>query len=154
MLSGERALPIQSRSNDLTRSSSLMDQLFEHVPEAILLFDKARCAVRVNREFVRMFGYSEEEIIGKRVPSLIIPEERRDEGERFAQLRAQGQSINVETVRMRKDGQQIDVSLLQVPINDGDEKVCGYAIYRDITERKLAEQLRWESRARRGCVPM
>jgi len=40
-------------------------QPFPEVPEAILLFDRDFCAVRVNQEFVRMFGYQQEEIVGK-----------------------------------------------------------------------------------------
>ena len=145
MLSVEQAVPVQSATNGQARLNPLIDELFEHVPEAILLFDKTNRAVRINREFVRMFGYSQNEIIGKQVVSLIVPQDLRDEVERFAQLRVLGQSVNVETVRVRKDGQRLDVSLLEVPLTRGcDEDVCGYAIYRDITERKLAEELRGE----------
>jgi formate hydrogenlyase transcriptional activator len=126
------------------RRSLLLDELFEQVPEAILLLDKAARAVRANREFVRMFGYSQEEVIGKTVWSLIVPNDLRTEAEGFADLIAQGQTVSIETVRMRKDGQRINVSLLEVPLSLPDETVSGYAIYRDITERKLAEELRAE----------
>jgi formate hydrogenlyase transcriptional activator len=141
----EHAVRFQNQATqEGPRRSLLLDELFEDVPEAILLLDKAHRAVRVNREFVRMFGYPQEQIIGQPLGQLIVPEDRREEAERFTRLRAQGQTVDVETVRMRKDGRRIDVSLLEVPIGDCDETVCGYAIYRDITERKLAERLQAE----------
>ena len=71
MLSVEQAVPVQNPTNGPTRPNPFIDELFEHVPEAILLFDKTNRAVRINREFVRMFGYSQEEIIGKQVFSFI-----------------------------------------------------------------------------------
>lgn len=151
MSSIERALAIDTQPDKQTRSSLFTDGLFEHVPEAILLYDEARRGVRVNREFVRMFGYTQEEIVGERVCELIVPEERRNEFERFASLRAQGHLVDVETVRLRKDGRRIDVSLLEVPISCSDHTVCGYMIYRDITERKVAEELQAQ-RAREAAL--
>jgi hypothetical protein len=51
-------------------------------------------------------------MIGRTVVSFIVLEELRKEAECFADLIAQGQTVSVETVRMPKDGQRIDVSLL------------------------------------------
>ena len=68
--------------------------------------------MRVSREFVRMFGYLQGEIIGKTLASFIFSEELRKEAGRFADLIAHGQTVSLETLRMRKDGQRIDLSLL------------------------------------------
>jgi PAS domain S-box-containing protein len=70
--------------------------------------------VRVSREFVRMFGYLQGEIIGKTLASFIFSEELRKEAGRFGDLVAHGQTVSLETLRMRKDGQRIDLSLLPV----------------------------------------
>ncbi len=78
------------------------------------MVDNASRAVRVNREFVRMFGYLQGEIIGKTLVSFIFPEELRREAGRFADLMTHGQIVSLETLRTRKDGQRIDVSLLPV----------------------------------------
>jgi hypothetical protein len=56
-----------------------------------------------------MFGYLQKEIIGRWVVSFTVPEEPRGEAECFADLIAQGQTV--ETVHMPKDGHPIDVSL-------------------------------------------
>lgn len=87
-----------------------------------------------------MFGYSQEETIGRTVSSLIVPEDFRDEADGFANSLARGQTVNVETVRIRKDGQRIDVSLIEVPLSFPDETACSYAIYREITERRRLER--------------
>jgi len=124
------------------RSSFLIEELFEQVPEAIVVFDKASRAVRVNREFVRTFGYRQDEIIGKAVSSLIVPEELQIEAERIADSIAQRQTVSIETVRIRKDGRRIHVSMLGVPLDLSDRTIFGCSIYREITEHKVAEDLR------------
>ena len=95
--------------------------------------------VRVNREFTRLFGYAPEETVGRSLGELVIPEESREEAVRSAALVACGQRVDVETVRRRKDGSRLDVSLTRVPVSVGGGDVETYAIYRDITERKKAE---------------
>jgi PAS domain S-box-containing protein len=50
-----------------------------------------------------MFGYSQEEIIGKAISSLIVPEDLRREEARFAGLLAQGQTVSVETFRVKAE---------------------------------------------------
>jgi formate hydrogenlyase transcriptional activator len=127
-------------ANDKGGLSSIFDELFDQMPEAILLLDNASRVVRANSEFVRMFGYSPEEITGTPVSSLIVPEERRNEAQDFANLLAETKTVNVETVRVRKDGEHIDVSLLAVPVRKPDETVSSYAIYREITERRRLER--------------
>jgi formate hydrogenlyase transcriptional activator len=124
------------------RSSFLIEELFEQVPEAIVVFDKASRAVRVNREFVRTFGYRQDEIIGKAVSSLIVPKELQMEAEHIADSIAQRQTVSIETVRIRKDGRRIHVSMLGVPLDLSDRTVFGCSIYREITEHKVAEDLR------------
>jgi PAS domain S-box-containing protein len=64
-------------ADDKTRLCLLIDGLFEQGPEVISLVDKASRAMRVNREFIRIFGYFQKEIIGRTVVSFIVPEELR-----------------------------------------------------------------------------
>ena len=89
----------RENADDKAHPSFLAEELFDEVPEAILVFDKAFCAVRVNREFVRMFGYQQEEVIGKSMSSLLVPKELQVEAEHAASLIAQGQTVSIETVR-------------------------------------------------------
>jgi formate hydrogenlyase transcriptional activator len=123
------------------RSSLLIEELFEQLPEAIVVFDKASRAVRVNREFVRTFGYRQDEIVGKAVSPLIVPKELQMEAEHIADLIAQRQTVSIETVRTCKDGRRIHVSMLGVPLDLSDETAFGCSIYRDISEDKIVGEV-------------
>jgi PAS domain S-box-containing protein len=116
-------------------------------PDAIFSTTLDPCVENWNRGAERIYGYSAEEIRGQHL-SVLVPEDRRDEvGWIIEQVNA-GKSVeNFETVRVRKDGQRIDVSLTVAPTNDSSGRVTGYsAIARDITESKRAEQNLKEAR--------
>jgi PAS domain S-box-containing protein len=101
-----------------------------------------------NQSAERIFGYKPKEIIGKSVLTL-IPNDRKDEEQEILGRIRQGESLeHYETVRRRKDGQLIDVSLTISPIKNPKDEIVGVSkIARDITkqkqaERRLAEQAR------------
>jgi PAS domain S-box-containing protein len=89
----------------------------------------------------RMFGYTAEEVIGKSV-TLLIPPNQIDEEPAILQKLRRGERIDhYETVRMRKDGTLLDVSLTVSPIKDLDGTIIGASkIARDITQRKRTEE--------------
>jgi PAS domain S-box-containing protein len=96
----------------------------------------------------RMFGYIAEEVIGRPV-SLLCPPERPDEIPRILERLKRGERIeHFETVRRRKDGRRINVSLTISPIRDDAGLIIGASkIARDITEQKrIEEQLREDVR--------
>lgn len=93
-----------------------------------------------NKGAVRIFGYTPEEAIGKPVTVLIPPDRSDEERELTGQLRRGTHIEHYETVRKRKDGQEIPVSLTLSPIKDATERIVGASnIIRDITEWKQAE---------------
>ncbi|HST30034.1 MAG TPA: PAS domain S-box protein [Chthoniobacterales bacterium] len=101
-----------------------------------------------NKSAERIFGYKAKEIIGKSILT-VIPKDRRNEETEILNRIRRGESIDhYETVRRRKDGTLIDVSLTISPVKDAKEKIIGVSkIARDITrpkqtERRLAEQAR------------
>jgi PAS domain S-box-containing protein len=94
-----------------------------------------------NRAAERLFGYSAEEMIGRSI-LRVIPPDRRDEEVRILDRIASGQSVEpYETIRRRKDGSEVHISLTVSPIIDGHGNVIGASkIARDISEEKRAEQ--------------
>lgn len=115
-------------------------ELFESAPEGILLIDEHDRVVHLNTEFRRMFGYTVEEAVGKQVNDLIVPDERSAEGLDLTVRVARGERIECETVRRRKDGSLLDVSILGRPFLLGDGRSAAYGIYRDISARKRTER--------------
>ena len=96
-----------------------------------------------------MFGYEPDEVLQCPVNDLIVPEAQIQSSRAYTRLLKQGGRVEVETVRRRKDGTEIDVSLLAISVRTASgEQVVNYAIYRDITERKRAEERLRESEAR------
>jgi PAS domain S-box-containing protein len=90
----------------------------------------------------RLFGYTAEEVIGKPV-TLLIPMDRRDEESEILSRIQRGERIDhYETVRRRKDGSLVEISLTVSPIKNAEGTIIGASkIARDITERKRTEQL-------------
>jgi PAS domain S-box-containing protein len=93
-----------------------------------------------NKGAERLFGYSAEEVIGKSI-TILIPAERQDEEDTILNLIRRGDRLeHYETVRQRKDGSLVDISLTISPLRDAKEKIIGASkIARDITERKRSE---------------
>jgi PAS domain S-box-containing protein len=89
----------------------------------------------------KIFGYSTAEAVGKPMLMLLPPERIDEELDILARMR-RGESIqHFETVRVRKDGTSIDVSVTMSPIRDGNGAVVGASkVARDITGRKQAEE--------------
>jgi len=89
----------------------------------------------------RLFGYTAEEMIGKPIVDFIPADRIAEEAEILANIRSGLPVKHFETVRHRKDGALIDVSLTVSPIMDAAGMVVGASkIARDITERKQAQQ--------------
>jgi diguanylate cyclase (GGDEF)-like protein/PAS domain S-box-containing protein len=114
-------------------------QLFESAPEAIVLLDADDHVVRVNPEFTSLFGYHAEEALGKPINDLIVPPAHAVEARAISTRVAEGETLSMETVRSRKDGTPVDVSILATPIRIAGDRIGVFGIYRDISVRKRAE---------------
>jgi PAS domain S-box-containing protein len=92
-----------------------------------------------NQAAERMFGYSAAEAIGRQIYLIIPPERNSEETEILARLRRGERIEHYETVRRKKDGTLLNVSLTVSPIRDADGDIIGASkIARDITESKRA----------------
>src|SRR5215475_566014 len=94
-----------------------------------------------NKSAERVFGYTAEEVIGKSV-TILIPLERRDEEPTILERIRHGEGIeHYETIRQRKDGSLVDISLTVSPIKNAQGAIIGASkIARDITERKRSDE--------------
>ena len=90
-----------------------------------------------NKGAANVYGYKDTEAVGKPI-SLLVPPDRQDEVSQFLERIKRGEHVeHYETVRRKKDGREIDVSLTISPIRSAEGRIIGAStIARDITDAK------------------
>jgi PAS domain S-box-containing protein len=115
--------------------------IVDNSDDAIVGKDLNSIVTSWNKGAERIFGYSAEEMIGTSILRIIPPDRHGEEEEILSRLRRGERYDHFETVRIAKDGRQLQVSLTISPIKDANGNVVGASkIARDITERKLEEE--------------
>jgi len=126
---------------DAELANSFLAALVESSEDAIISKDLDGIINTWNKGAERIFGYSPEEAIGQPA-TLLIPPDRFDEEPFILERIRQGQRVeHYETVRRRKDGSLLDISLTISPIKSEEGRIVGASkIARDISERKRVEK--------------
>ena len=102
-----------------------------------------------NKGAERIFGYTAAEVIGKPILVIIPPHLYHEEESILGRLRNGERIDHFETVRRRKDGALVNISLTVSPVRDATGRIIGASkVARDITERKHAEQAIADTQAR------
>ena len=136
-------LRVQQRTAQLAKAAEAnarMASIIEFSDDAIASKDLDGLITSWNRGAERLFGYFPQETVGKPM-AMLIPPERSAEEPTILQRIARGETTDhFETVRVRKDGAKLDVSVTISPIRDDRGLIVGAStIARDITERRLAQ---------------
>ena len=147
-LETEDGVLVSSAIRDITdrkRMEASREQLasiVDHSDDAIIGKSLDRNIVSWNKGAERLYGYSAAEVLGKSI-SILSPGEHNDELVEAIERLKRGERIShSETLRRRKDGKLIDVSITESPIKDVLGRVTGSAsIARDISDRKRADAL-------------
>jgi two-component system, cell cycle sensor histidine kinase and response regulator CckA len=121
-------------------SRQWLGAIIESSDDAIISKNLDGIIMSWNKGAERIFGYQEKEVIGKPVTLLMPPERYNEEPAILAGIRRGERFDHYETVRKRKDGSLIDISLSISPIKDVSGRIIGASkIARDITQRKQME---------------
>jgi PAS domain S-box-containing protein len=97
----------------------------------------------------KIFGFTAAEMVGASILRIIPTDRQEEEGQILTQIIGGGVVRHFETVRLRKDGQSVTISVTVSPIKDASGRVVGASkIARDITARKQTERALLESEAR------
>lgn len=115
-------------------------QLFDNSPIAIALFDINDTIIRINESFTTLFGYFIDEVKGKNIHDVIVPDELKAEANYFSKSIYEGNQINKESFRKKKNGTQIFVQIIGIPIIVKEKTVGIYRMYVDLTQRKNTEE--------------
>lgn len=131
---------LEKSKRELETQQAYLEQLFEASTEAIAFINEKDHVARINSQFIELFGFTPEELLGRSLDDTIIPESRHSEGKGIKKELRKGQRKFHETLRQRKDGSLVDVSITGMPIRIKGEEAGVYAIYCDISARKKAEK--------------
>jgi len=144
------ARDITTRKKDeqaIEESQQKFEGLFRHNPEAAVYLDTQFHIINVNPRFLKLFGYSAEEVEGRNINDVVAPEHLREEAESMDKDAKNGYASH-STVRKRKDGSLVPVSISAAPVTF-ENNLLGYVgIYKDITELKRAQEESEESNTR------
>ena len=116
----------------------LMEDVLASIPEAVAIVHNGR-VLYTNPSFTRMFGFAPEEVSGGNLRDFIVPETRQHENAMLNKMLSEQGTICVETVRVTRSGELVDVAMQIAPlvVNSG---ISGHVLtYRDIGERKQVE---------------
>jgi PAS domain S-box-containing protein len=124
----------------IKKNETLLTQLFQNVPMAVVMLDESGKVFQVNRGFEQMFGFERTELRGRNLNDFIVPDELRNEGIDLNNLIAQHQVVSIETIRRHRSGKLVNVILCGVPVKMENETIGIYGVYVDITDRKKVEE--------------
>jgi PAS domain S-box-containing protein len=162
-------MPNESRHEALSNSTSTLDgirnlgspelahywlaAIIESADDAIISKTLEGIITSWNKGAERTFGYAAAEIVGKPVTVLIPPDRLYEEEAILSRIRAGERIEHYQTVRVRKDGGHVDISLTVSPIKSAEGQIIGASkVARDITKQCQAQRLLDESADRLNLV--
>ncbi|MDQ1524931.1 MAG: hypothetical protein QOE47_2855 [Pyrinomonadaceae bacterium] len=141
-LAGEVSLrqrEMQATLAALRESNQTLEAIIHASPLGIVALDPAGIVKMWNQSAERIYGWNEAEVLGQMLPT--VPSDKLEEVRRNHRQAVAGTDFkSYETVRLRKDGTQINVSISTAPLRDAEGHINGVvALVEDITERVRAE---------------
>lgn len=134
----EGVIVAQIAGRDRTPRPRLMEDVLASIPDAVVIMHGSH-VLYSNPAFTTMFGYTAEEVSGGDLRDFIVPETRLHESAMLQKMVDDQGRATIETVRVNKDGELLDVSLQMAPLLVNGDK-AGYVLTcRDIGDRKQVE---------------
>jgi PAS domain S-box-containing protein len=135
----EHAKNLEKQAREIRESQEKFERLFMDNPEAAVYLDPTFHVSDANPRFSELFGYSLDEVKGKHIDDIVVPKNKMEEAKMLGEKFMKG-PVYYDTVRQRKDGSLVPVSISGAPIIVDDELVGTVGLYKDITERRQMEK--------------
>jgi PAS domain S-box-containing protein len=121
-------------SLDLSRQKEYYETLVRNSPFAIVTLSLEQRIVASNPAFERIFGYTQQEVIGHEIDQLISPPDLVSESQSLSDSVLSGQVVHKVTRRMRKDGSLVDVEVYGIPVVLWGKQIGLLALYHDVSQ--------------------
>ena len=129
----------KQREKDLKVSQQVSKALFDSNPEAVVYTDECYNFIDVNPKFSEVFGYSLEEVKGKNLVDVLVPESLKQE-ERVQVEKSLTEAVSFESKRKCKTGSLLSVFISIAPVLVGDQRIGSVSVYKDMSDVVAAEQ--------------
>ncbi len=130
----------RERERAMKKARVLFENLFDRTPSAVVLCDIESRIIRGNAAFFELFGYAPEEMEGQIIDGLVARGPYYEEAQSISAIVYSGEGHQRRTVRFRKDGTPIDVTITAIPFTTEDGERMLFGIYYDISAEKEAER--------------
>jgi two-component system, cell cycle sensor histidine kinase and response regulator CckA len=123
----------------LRQSETRLKAVFEANPDPMVVYDIKGCPQYLNPEFINVFGWTPEDLKGRRIP--FVPDDQKEiTAEKIKELYNNQKPVRFETTRLTKDGQLLDMFISAAIIKDSGREPLGMVVnLTDITEKKRLE---------------
>ncbi len=125
---------------ELEKQKSFLDSIIANSPVGMVVIDAHGAVQMCNPAFESLFGYSQQEMLGRLPSEVLTPPERRGEMASIIKDGQEGKTTHYVTQRTRRDGTLLDVEVLSVPLKEEGKLTGSIILYQDITERRRAER--------------
>ncbi len=123
----------------LKESEELFRNLFLNAPAAIVMVNPDNKIQSINKAFQEMFGYTEQELLGKDIDEVLVPDEEYSDAPKMPPKNALD-NFHEEAKRLTKDGELVDVFVAAIPVYIENEPLAGFGMYIDISDQKKYEE--------------
>jgi len=135
---------LNSCQAEFEKAREKYEKLLDSTPDAMLFVNKQNHIVMVNAQFEKIFGYRQDEIVGRKLDILVPERYKKKHGRRvqkfFEQPKVRSMGSHLEIYARRKDGTEFPADISLSPLQTDEESFVTAAV-RDITKRKEAETL-------------
>ena len=119
---------------EILRQKDMLDSLLQQSPIAMVINDKKNTITVVNPAFEKLFGYTRDEVVGKRLEDILPPEDMGNYKTKTSNTSVMKATASIRK-RRAKDGTLLDVEIFNTPFHVGGERFGYLVFYNDITER-------------------
>ncbi len=129
----------KQREKDLRESREEFKALFNSNPQATAYSDENFCVININPKFTEVFRYTLDEIRGKNLIDILVPEELKQEMNNYIE-KSWSHAVSFQTKRKRKNGSTLQVFISLAPVLVGEKRIGSVTVYTDMTDQVAAEE--------------